>query len=245
MAYTIAFSGKGGTGKTTLATLAIKYFLDKKMMPILAVDADPNANLNVGLGMEFRETIADIREEVLDRKVPEGEVKNDYIFRRMNEILVEGDDVDLLVMGRPEGQGCYCAVNHLLRDYLNRLSKHYKAVVMDTEAGMEHLSRRTTDDLDILFLVANPTPVSIRAAARSREIAKKIKLNIKESYLILNRVGSEIPSFLKEMITQERLNLIGTIPEDNQLKSASAEGKSLLGFSDSTSFQAIAKILNK
>jgi CO dehydrogenase maturation factor len=245
MTITIAFSGKGGTGKTTLATLAIKYFLEKKMTPVLAVDADPNANLNVGLGMEFDQTIADIREEVLDKKVPDGEVKNDYIFRRMNEILVEGDDADLLVMGRPEGQGCYCAVNHLLRDYLKKLSKHYKAIVIDTEAGMEHLSRRTTDDLDVLFLVANPNSISIRAAARTQETAQKIKLNIKKINLILNRINSAFPDFIKDMIDKERLNLIGTIPEDGQLRTASEENTNFLNLSPSPAVKAMCSILEK
>lgn len=244
MSFTIAFSGKGGSGKTTLATLAIKYFIDKRMIPILAVDADPNSNLNLCLGMEFKETIADVREEVLDKKVPEGEAKNDYIFRRMNEILVEGNDVDLLVMGRPEGPGCYCAVNHLLRDYLKKLSQHYKAVVIDTEAGMEHLSRRTTNDLDVLFLVANPTLVSIRAAARTQEIARKIKLNIKKISLVLNRVDSDIPTSIKELIEKERLDLIGSIPEDEQLKAVSDEGRTLLNLSHSPASRAIRKLFS-
>lgn len=245
MSFTIAFSGKGGTGKTTLAALAIKYLVDKKISPILAVDADPNANLNMALGMDFSETIADVREEIPDKKVPEGIAKNDFISRRMDEILVEGEDIDLLVMGRPEGPGCYCAVNHLLRDYLNRLSRQYKAVVMDSEAGMEHLSRRTTDDLDALFIVANPDRVSVQAASRIQGISQRLKLRIKHAYFVLNRVHSGIPEGIKEIVNKERFNLIGIVPEDSQLSSLAGEGRAIFPLSDSPARRAMNAILEK
>ncbi|MCM8766235.1 MAG: AAA family ATPase [Candidatus Omnitrophica bacterium] len=245
MALKIAFSGKGGAGKTTLSALAIKYFIDKKITPVLAVDADPNANLNIALGLDFNETIADIREEVLEGKVMNGETKNEFILRRLNEILVEGENVDLLVMGRPESQGCYCAVNHLLREYLSKLARQYKVVVTDTEAGMEHLSRRTTDDLDVLFIVANPDPVSLRAAIRIQDIAGKLKLKIKDKYLILNRLNSTPPLFLKEMMESARLNFIGSIPEDLQVSMCVQEGKAVLGLVSTRAGEALYKIIEE
>ncbi|MFN7170924.1 MAG: AAA family ATPase, partial [Candidatus Omnitrophota bacterium] len=243
MTLRIAFSGKGGTGKTTLSALAIKYFIEQKITPLLAVDADPNSNLNVALGLEFKETIAEVREEVLEGRVPQGEAKNEFILRRLNEILVEADNFDLLVMGRPESQGCYCAVNHLLRDYLSKLSQQYRVVVMDTEAGMEHLSRRTTDDLDILFIVANPDPVSLRAALRIQEISGKLKLRIKNKYLIINRLNSTLPDPLREMVEKTMLNLIGTIPEDREVAEAMQQGKSVLDLAPSPASQSLHKIL--
>ena len=183
MAFTIAVAGKGGSGKTTLATLTILQLIRQNKGPVLAVDADPNSNLNVGLGMKFEETIADLREEVLTKEIPSGMSKTEFFDYRLHECLVEGNKVDLLVMGRPEGSGCYCAVNNLLRQYLSRISKQYKYVVMDNEAGMEHLSRRTTDGVDVLLITSDPTIVSIRSAARIQEIALQIKLKIKDIYL--------------------------------------------------------------
>lgn len=242
MSLRIAFSGKGGSGKTTLSALAIKFFIEKKLTPILAVDADPNSNLNVVLGLELKETIADVREDVLEGKVSRSETKNEFVFRRLNEILVEGEGIDLLAMGRPEGPGCYCAVNHLLRDYLSKISSQYKVVIMDTEAGMEHLSRRTTDDLDILFIVATDDPVSFMSACRTQEIAKKLKLKIKNIYLILNRINSKYSSIEKE-VDKKGFKLLGVIPEDSQINSFWKSGKPLIELTDSVAYQNLSKLL--
>ncbi|MCX7661102.1 MAG: AAA family ATPase, partial [Candidatus Omnitrophica bacterium] len=143
----IAVSGKGGTGKTTISALIIRTLIEDKKIPILAVDADPNSNLYLSLGAKFNRTIADLREEVRDN-TPSGFSKTDYFNLKLQEAISENNGFDLLVMGRPEGQGCYCSVNNLLREYLTRLSKNYPFVVIDCEAGLEHLSRRTSDDLD-------------------------------------------------------------------------------------------------
>ncbi|HID11122.1 MAG TPA: carbon monoxide dehydrogenase, partial [Candidatus Latescibacteria bacterium] len=139
----VAVSGKGGTGKTTIAALLVRKLM-RMDGPVLAVDADPNSNLGEQLGMEVGETIGDIREEVLEEELPPGMTKDRYLELRIQETLTEGEGVDLLTMGRPEGPGCYCYVNHLLRGFLDRLSKNYRHIVVDNEAGMEHLSRRTT-----------------------------------------------------------------------------------------------------
>ncbi len=245
MPFTIAFSGKGGTGKTTLSALCVKYFLSKGIKPILAVDADPNSNLNVALGVEFSDTIADAREEILDKKVPAGISKTDFISGRLEELITEGLGLDLLVMGRPEGPGCYCAVNNLLRDYLGKISKRYQAVVVDTEAGMEHLSRRTTGDLDILFIVANPDPVSITAASRIQKIAKKLKLKIKNTYLILNRADNKISDSAEAAIKKSGLSIFATVPEDKNLKAASESGTAVLEIAATVADNKMKVIMNK
>ncbi len=247
MAFTIAVAGKGGSGKTTLATLTILQLIRQNKGPILAVDADPNSNLNVGLGMKFEETIADLREEVLTKEIPSGMSKTEFFDYRLHECLVEGDKVDLLVMGRPEGPGCYCAVNNLLRQYLSRISKQYKYVVMDNEAGMEHLSRRTTDGVDVLLVTSDPTLVSIRSAARIQEIALQIKLKIKDIYLIINRVAKakDISSLISGSIP-DRLSLLENIPEDPLVLDASKKEEDLLSIpAESPSFQAVGRLMKK
>ena len=247
MAFTIAVAGKGGSGKTTLATLTILHLIRQNKGPILAVDADPNSNLNVGLGMKFEETIADLREEVLAKEVPSGMSKTDFFDYRLHECLVEGDKVDLLVMGRPEGPGCYCAVNNLLRQYLSRISKQYKYVVMDNEAGMEHLSRRTTDGVDVLLITSDPTLVSIRSAARIQEIALQIKLRIKEIHLVINRTleSKDISSLISGGIP-DRLSLLENIPEDPLVLKASEKEEDLLSLpAESPSFRAVGRLMKK
>jgi CO dehydrogenase maturation factor len=247
MAFTIAVAGKGGSGKTTLATLAILYLIRQNKGPILAVDADPNSNLNVGLGMKFEETIADLREEVLTKEIPSGMSKTDFFDYRLHECLVEGNKVDLLVMGRPEGPGCYCAVNNLLRQYLSRISKQYKYVVMDNEAGMEHLSRRTTDDVDVLLITSEPTLISIKSAARIQGIALKIKLKIKDIYLIVNQVtkSKDISSLVSGSVP-EKLSLLENIPEDPLVLEASEKEENLLSLpAESPSFQAVGRLMKK
>ncbi|MFQ5867275.1 MAG: AAA family ATPase [bacterium] len=247
MAFTIAVAGKGGSGKTTLATLIILHLIRQNKGPILAVDADPNSNLNVGLGMKFGETIADLREEVLAKEVPSGMSKTDFFDYRLHQCLVEGDRVDLLVMGRPEGPGCYCAVNNLLRQYLSRISKQYEYVVIDNEAGMEHLSRRTTDGVDVLLITSEPTLVSIRSGARIQEIALQIKLKVKDIYLIINRVAKskDISSLISGGIP-DRLSLLENIPEDHLVLEASEKEEDLLSLpSESPAFQVVGRLMKK
>ena len=247
MAFNIAVAGKGGSGKTTLATLIILHLIRQNKGPILAVDADPNSNLNVCLGMKFRETIADLREEVLAKEIPSGMSKTDFFDYRLHECLVEGDGLDLLVMGRPEGPGCYCAVNNLLRQYLSKISKQYKYVVMDNEAGMEHLSRRTTNDLDVLLITSDPTLVSIKSAVRIHEIALQIKLKIKEIYLVINRISEskDISSLLSGSIP-DKLSLLENIPEDSLIFEASEKEENLLSLpEESPAFRAVGKLMKK
>ncbi len=247
MAFSIAVAGKGGSGKTTLATLIILHLIREDKGPVLAVDADPNSNLNVGLGMKYGETIADLREGVLAKEVPSGMSKPDFFDYRLHQCLVEGDKVDLLVMGRPEGPGCYCAVNNLLRQYLSKISKQYRYVVMDNEAGMEHLSRRTTDHVDVLLITSEPTLVSITSAARIYNIALKAKLKIKETYLIINRTqeSKEISSLVFGSVP-DRLPLAESIPEDPLILEASEKYEGLLSLpAESLSFQAVGRLMKR
>jgi CO dehydrogenase maturation factor len=190
MATIIAVSGKGGAGKTAVAAGLVLCVKECSGGPILAVDADPNSTLGETLGLEYHATLADVRE---GRHYPEGLAKPDAVELGVEQALVEGSGIDLLVMGRPEGPGCYCAVNHLLRKTLHRVAERYVAVVVDNEAGMEHLSRRTSDSIAILLIVVAPTCVSLRAARRVMQLATEEHLSVGRTLLVLNR-WPQLPS---------------------------------------------------
>lgn len=240
MPFTIAVAGKGGTGKTTLAALLIQLLRERGEGPILAVDADPNANLNELLGMEVERTIGDLREETLENiaELPPGLSKEHYLEYGLHECLVEDEGLDLLVMGHGEGPKCYCMVNHILRKYIELLRGNYRWVVIDNEAGMEHLSRRTTQDVDALLIVANANPISLRSAGRISELARKLKLRIQERYLVVNDLESggndnddkpHLPPDLQEELARLGLELplLGVIPHDGALYRLALEGRPL------------------
>ncbi len=229
MTYRIAVAGKGGTGKTTIASLIIYHLLKQNKTPVLAVDADPNSNLNEGIGLDYESTVAEIREDMPGKELPAGISKTEYLNQKIEQdVIVESKGVDLLVMGRPEGRGCYCFVNELLRNYLSKLSRSYKYLVIDSEAGMEHLSRRTTDDLDLLLLVSDNTSLGIRTAARLFDTAKYERLKIKSIGLVVNRNKNGLSQNQKELIKKEGLELAGIIPEDDLIYTYREEGKSLM-----------------
>ena len=187
MAYSIALAGKGGAGKTTMAALLIKYLVEKGKRPTLAVDADANANLNEVLGLEVEETLGDAREE-MKTGVSAGMTKDIFMEMKLQEAVTETPGFDLIVMGRPEGAGCYCAANTLLTQSLERLIDNYDFVVIDNEAGMEHISRLTTNDIDILLVVSDPTRRGLQAAHRIVELTDKLALNIGRKMVIVNRL---------------------------------------------------------
>lgn len=229
MTYRIAVAGKGGTGKTTISALIIYHLLKKNKTPILAVDADPNSNLNEGIGLNYEHTVSEIREDIPDKSVPSGISKTDYVNQRIEQdVIVEAKGVDLLVMGHPEGRGCYCFVNELLRNYLSRLSGSYRYLLIDSEAGMEHLSRRTTDDLDLLILVSDHTSLGIRTAARLVDTAKNVKLKIKKTGVIINKSKSQLTPEQKNLLDKAGLELMGMVPEDDLVYKYREQGKSLL-----------------
>lgn len=254
MTTTIALAGKGGTGKTTVASLVIKTLIAQGADNILAIDADPSANLNLALGLPLEQTIGDIREEMLEQVNPmngslngrPGMNKFDYLDYEIEYALVEGNHVDLLAMGRPEGPGCYCAVNHILRDIIDRLGRSYDYVIIDNEAGMEHLSRRTTRDVDVLYVVTDPTVRGVVAANRIADMRDELDINIKNAYLIVNRVAGELTPALQAAVDQVGIPLAGIIPADPQVTSMDANGQALVNLPpDSVIVQAIEAIVSQ
>jgi len=225
MAYTIAVAGKGGVGKTTVCAMLIQHLLTLDR-PVLAVDADPNSNLDVLLGFKVKETISDIREAAKSLSSPSMS-KSDFFNMKLEEIIIEGDGVDLLVMGRPEGPGCYCAVNNMLREYLLRLIKNYKFVVIDNEAGMEHLSRRTASEIDKLLLVSDSTIVGLQSAINAFQAAKKSGLKFKGTSLVVNRSKSPLDKEKLGLIDDSGLNIAGYIPYKEDLEKNSEKGSML------------------
>lgn len=228
MTLRIAVAGKGGSGKTTFIALVANRLIKKNLYPLLAIDADPNSNLDVLLGLKPTQTIADIRENFKSVSLPPSISKPEYLALQIEQIITEGEKIDLLVMGRPEEADCYCAVNELLRNYLSKISKRYKFVLMDTEAGMEHLSRRTTDDIDHLFILAEPTTVSIDTAERIYSLSNKLKLKIKNKWLIINKLKDKINERLYTLITNWYKDEIFTLPNSEFLASYVEDRKALL-----------------
>lgn len=213
MSFTIAVSGKGGTGKTTIAGFLIRYLLEKGKKPVLAVDADANANLNEVLGVEVQSTIGEAR-DLMKKDVPVGMTKDIWFEFKIQEALVEREGFDLIAMGRPEGPGCYCAANTLARKCIDLLAGNYRYVVIDNEAGMEHFSRMTTRHVDLLFLVSDPTVRGVLAAARIRDLIRELNLEVGESFLLLNRVQNGIEAEITSAADKASLPVAGMIPAD-------------------------------
>jgi CO dehydrogenase maturation factor len=224
LSFTIAVSGKGGTGKTTLAGMVIRFLLDRGKGPILAVDADSNSNLNEVLGVEVRSTIGDAR-ELMKKDVPVGMTKDIWFELKVQESLTEAKGFDLVAMGRPEGPGCYCAANTLARKCLDLLTGNYQYIVIDNEAGMEHFSRLTTRDVDLLFIVSDSTQRGILTASRIRGLIHELDLRIVQEVLVLNRVQGEPGSEILEEVKKQNLELGGTLPADEAIYRFDSEGK--------------------
>jgi CO dehydrogenase maturation factor len=231
MTKTIAIAGKGGTGKTSVAALLIKFLSQKGL--VLAVDADPSTNLNqaLGLPLDDSKTVGRIREKMTE-DVSKGRFslsisKPEYLFSRIVESLAESKGFDLLAMGRPEGPGCYCASNEFLRASLDKLVKDYKYgyIVMDCEAGMEHISRQTTRDVDVLLIMSDPTIRGITVAARMRDLIGELRSNVGKVGLIVNRVQGELTPEIKKAIDDSGLQVIALIPEDPNIAGLEMKGR--------------------
>lgn len=233
MGHVIAVAGKGGTGKTTTCGLIIDYLCKQNKGPILAVDADANSNLNEVLGVEVQATLGSIREEIAHAElqvkspIPVGMSKQDYAnWRFTNEAVVEEDDYDLLVMGRGQGTGCYCFVNDLLRSQIMKQAQNYKYVVVDNEAGLEHISRGTLPHMDTLLLVSDCSRRGIQAVGRVSRMVEEMNLNPKTIKLIVNRAPKGVLNEgVKEEIKNQNLDLIGVIPQDETVYEYDCEGR--------------------
>lgn len=250
MTFTVAISGKGGAGKTMLAALLVIYLLRKidGELKILVVDADPNQNLDRVLGAKVDKTVGDLREELLNIKdeIPSGISKKQYFEYMIRNIVYEGEYFDLLAMGRPEGPGCYCYVNHLLRMILDKISEEYDVVIIDTEAGLEHLSRRTTRDVDVLIIITDPTFRGIITAERIRSLVQELETKVHKIYAVGNRVTSHISKKIEEELIKRGFEVLGLIPEDPYIQELDLEGKPFTEIPDnSPAYKAVESIADK
>lgn len=259
MTITIALAGKGGVGKTTIAGMIIKYLSQTQPGAVLAIDADPSSNLNLVLGLSLDWTVGDIREDLLSQvksslvangaamgALPGGVSKRDYLDYQIRSSVAEGAQFDLIAMGRSEGPGCYCAVNHNLREVIDSISKNYRYVVIDNEAGMEHLSRRTTRDVQHLLVVSDPTQRGLVAAGRIAGFRNDLDIRIEKAYLILNRLTGPLPPPLEAQINALGIPLLGVIPANEELSQYEYNGRPLVELGDeSPVYRAVAEMMKK
>jgi CO dehydrogenase maturation factor len=233
MSFLIGLAGKGGTGKTSIAGLTVKYLIQRRRGPVLAVDADSNACFNEALGADVHATVGQLRESSLENirsgaERPGGMSMEELFEYQVNQSLVESEGFDLMVMGRPEGPGCYCAANNIIRKYTDMLSERYPYVVIDNEAGMEHLSRRTTHNVNLLIIVSDPTVKGIHTARRINNLVDELKLDIDRRVLIINRVTGEEGETLRELAEESGLKVAGLVPQDGMIFEYDLKGKPLL-----------------
>lgn len=248
MAKTIAITGKGGVGKTVVAALTVRLLVEAKRGPVLAVDADPNLNLNAALGVPVAQTVGDLREEGLDRatQLPGGMAKADFLRMRVQEALVESRGFDLLAMGRPEGPGCYCFANTILRACVDQIGRQYAYVVIDCEAGLEHLSRRTAGDLDVLLILSDPTIRGLDTAVRVRELAASLGTKVAQTAFAFTRVADGVPPELLAAAQSRGLPSPLAIPQDAELAQLDQQGKPLVGVNAaSPALAAVRAILHQ
>lgn len=235
MGFTIAVAGKGGTGKTSLAGLTIRYLTEKRRGPVLAVDADANSNLHEVLGVKVHATVGGLREASLDAVKstaprPGGMSMEQLFDYQIQQALIEAKGFDLLVMGRPEGPGCYCAANNIIRKYMDKLAGNYPFMVVDNEAGLEHLSRRTTQDTDLLLIISDPTVRGVMTAGRIAALVEELKLGVKRSALIVNRATGAVGAdgALMAAIERQGVEFAGFVPADDMIFEYDLAGRPLI-----------------
>ena len=248
MSKTIAMSGKGGVGKTTVSALMMRYFTNNLNSPLLAIDADPNSNLGETLGLDIEKTVGDIRENFMrdPQGVPSGMDKIIYLEMLMNQVLIEQKNFDLLVMGRQEGQGCYCMVNNILNRFADELEKNYKYLLVDNEAGMEHLSRRTSGKVDMLLMVTDYALRGLRAVGRINEMLGDLKLDVKNKGLVVNRAPETLSRTFLDEVEKIGVPIVCIIPDDKNLLEFDMERKSMLELpGDSQAVIAIDKMMKE
>jgi CO dehydrogenase maturation factor len=245
MTVTIAVAGKGGTGKTTISGLLVRYLVRHNLGKVLAIDADPSSNLHLVLSLPLAQTVGDIREEAREGVLP-GMSRQEWLSYAVRMAVEEGDDFDLLAMGRPEGQGCYCAANHMLRTIMDGINRGYDYVVMDNEAGMEHLSRRTTRDVDHLLLISDASLRGLVAAEAMVGLKDELEINVRHTYLVVNRVVGMLPSVLQAKVREIGVPLLATVPYDAQLVEFDGSGRPLVELpEDALVSQAVEDIAGK
>lgn len=249
MSELIAVAGKGGTGKTTFCALAVRHIIKKNLGPVLAIDADANLNFNEVLGVNIKQTVGEVRDDLLQNMgmLPAGMSKDAWIELQLQDSMVETKDFDLVAMGKPEGTGCYCYVNSVLQRYMEILQHNYPYVVMDNEAGLEHISRGTTKNVSYLLIVSDASPRGVRTAARIRDLVAELKVPVGQMALILNRLGNE--EMTQAAIAEagsRNLDLAGVIPADELITKFDLADRTLLELpDDSPAIAAAGKILER
>ena len=248
MAKYVAVAGKGGVGKTTFTALMLQRMIRHKQgISILAVDADPNANLNEALGLSVTATISELLEETKNPKaIPAGMPKDIFVEYKLQQCLIESKDIDLLVMGGPQGPGCYCYPNDLLRKYLENLSGNYDFVAVDTEAGLEHISRRTIPHIDTMFVISDSSARGIRSAGRVNDLIRGLRSAVKDVYLVVTKTAKGSLESLQAEIERTGLKLIGDIPLDPLVVEQDLAGKPLADLpEESAAVQAVDQIIRR
>ncbi|MCI5156856.1 MAG: carbon monoxide dehydrogenase [Candidatus Electrothrix sp. AUS1_2] len=248
MSKVIALAGKGGTGKTTTSALLVKYLVARRMTPILAVDADANANLNELFALDVQTTLGKIRKE-LKGELPVGMTRDQYMEMKIHQALIEETGFDLLVMGQPDGPGCYCAANQYLAMTMDKLAENYQYIIVDNEAGMEHLSRMNLRNIDNLLIVSDPSARGIMTARRIADITGPLQLTIKHQYLLVNRVPDPVPPALQakidEAVAEADMDLAGIISSSDALINQELSGSSYLELpEDSTIIQQVFAVFD-
>lgn len=248
MTITIAMAGKGGTGKTSLAGLIIRYLLRHNATPILAVDADANANLAWSLGLTVKQTIGSVLADFNDVKmsIPPGMTKEAYLNFKLNGAVVESKSVDLITMGRGEGAGCYCFPNNVLKEFIDKLAVNYRFLVMDNEAGLEHLSRRTTENVDDLIIVSNHSVKGVRTIGNILDLIKELKLNVKRQSIVINQAPGQLDPMIVGALNELGVRADAVIPMDNLIADYDLQQKPLTELPDaSPAVQAIDGLMEK
>jgi len=246
----VSVSGKGGTGKTTLTALLLKWIIKNTDEVALVVDADPATNLPDVLGVELSRTVGQVSKDMKDQ-IERGDLspttpKQDLLEAWVFQTLIESDRFDLLAMGRAEGEGGYCYVNNVLTRILDTLTKNYSISLLDMEAGIEHLSRRTDRDVDIMLVVTDPSKMGFETSKRIKELIEEVHIGVKKTYLVGNRFPPQLIDVLEKAADDIGFELAGNIPEDSNVQSFNMTGKPLLEIpEDSPSYRAIEEIAKK
>jgi CO dehydrogenase maturation factor len=246
MTKVISVTGKGGVGKTTFSSLLIKFLTQKRQKVILAVDADPNSTLGETLGVKVENTIGNLREDLLKEKdnLPAAISKQEHVDYQIKSALVEDSKFDLIAMGRSEGPGCYCYINSILRNFLDNISSNYEYVIIDNEAGMEHLSRRTTLKMDNLYIIAEPNFIGVKTAVRIRDLAEEMDIKIGKYELVINQVKNGISDELHQYIKDSGFTDYHKLPYDNSIDEFLLKNNSILELSDTNNlYKSLLKIV--